>query len=81
MEGIDADGHFTRIEAKVPLAEMYDYSSSLRSITQGRAKFHMEFSDYAAVPMEIQRRLQEEYLAACAIPDMTAAVKAALQGN
>jgi len=61
VEGIDADGHFTRIEARVPLAEMYDYSSSLRSITQGRAKFNMEFADYAAVPMEIQRKLQEEY--------------------
>lgn len=61
VEGVDADGHFTRIEAKVPLAEMHDYSSSLRSITQGRAKFSMTFSDYAPVPVEIQRKLQDEY--------------------
>jgi elongation factor G len=61
VEGIDADGHFTRIETNVPLAEMYDYSSSLRSITQGRAKFSMAFSHYMAVPVDIQRRLQEEY--------------------
>lgn len=61
VEGIDAEGHFTKIVAKVPLAEMHDYSSSLRSITQGRAKFKMKFYEYAAVPMEIQKRLQEEY--------------------
>lgn len=61
VEGIDADGHFTRIEAKVPLAEMYDYSSSLRSITQGRAKFNLAFASYSPVPTEIQRRLQEAY--------------------
>ncbi|MBS1564132.1 MAG: elongation factor G [Bacteroidetes bacterium] len=61
VEGVDADGHFTRIEARVPLAEMHDYSSSLRSITQGRAKFSMTFEDYAAVPADLQRRLQEEY--------------------
>lgn len=61
MEGIDTEGHFTKIIAKVPLAEMHDYSSSLRSITQGRAKFRMEFHEYAAVPFEIQRRLIDEY--------------------
>ncbi|MBS1600604.1 MAG: elongation factor G [Bacteroidetes bacterium] len=61
MEGIDTEGHFTKIIAKVPLAEMHDYSSSLRSITQGRAKFRMEFHEYTAVPFEIQRRLIDEY--------------------
>jgi len=61
VEGIDAEGHFTKIVSKVPLAEMHDYSSSLRSITQGRAKFKMKFYEYAAVPIEIQKRLQEEY--------------------
>lgn len=61
VEGMDAEGHFTKILAKVPLAEMHDYSSSLRSITQGRAKFRMQFQDYAVVPFEIQKKLQEEY--------------------
>jgi elongation factor G len=61
MEGMDTEGHFTKIIAKVPLAEMHDYSSSLRSITQGRAKFRMNFLEYAAVPPELQRRLYEEY--------------------
>jgi len=61
MEGMDTEGHFTKIIAKVPLAEMSDYSSSLRSITQGRAKFRMEFSEYTPVPYEIQRKLIDEY--------------------
>jgi elongation factor G len=61
MEGMDTEGHFTKIIARVPLAEMYDYSSSLRSITQGRAKFKMQFYEYTPVPFEIQRKLIDEY--------------------
>lgn len=61
VEGMDAEGHFTKILAKVPLAEMHDFSSSLRSITQGRAKFSMHFREYAPVSFDIQKRLQEEY--------------------
>jgi elongation factor G len=45
----------------VPLAEMDGYSSSLRSITQGRAKFKSRFHEYAAVPFELQRKLIDEY--------------------
>jgi elongation factor G len=40
---------------------MSDYSSSLRSITQGRAKFRMEFYDYVPLPFELQRKLIDEY--------------------
>lgn len=61
VEGMDAEGHFTKINAKVPLSEMNDYCSSLRSITQGRAKFKMHFHEYAPVPFEVQKKLQEEY--------------------
>jgi elongation factor G len=61
MEGMDTEGHFTKIIAKVPLAEMYGYSSSLRSLTQGRAKFRMKFQEYASVPPDLQRRLIDEY--------------------
>ena len=61
VEGMDREGHFTRIIAKTPLAEMHDYSSSLRSLTQGRAKFAMEFAEYAPVPFEIQKKLQQDY--------------------
>lgn len=62
VEGIDTQGHFQKVIAKVPLAEMDGYSSSLRSITQGRAKFSMRFHDYASVPFEEQRRLIDEYM-------------------
>jgi elongation factor G len=61
VEGIDTEGHFQKIVAKVPLAEMHDYSSSLRSITQGRAKFRLQFHEYAVVPFEIQKKLAEDY--------------------
>lgn len=61
VEGIDAEGHFQKIIAKVPLAEMDGYSSSLRSLTQGRAKFKSKFAEYAPVPYEIQRKLMDEY--------------------
>jgi elongation factor G len=61
MEGMSTEGHFNKITARVPLAEMHDYYSSLRSLTQGRAKFRMHFLEYAAVPPEIQRRLIDEY--------------------
>jgi elongation factor G len=61
IEGMDTEGHFTKISASVPLSEMQDYSSSLRSITQGRAKFRLSYAEYAAVPFEIQRKLIDEY--------------------
>ncbi len=61
VEGIDASGHFQQVAAKVPLSEMHDYSSSLRSITQGRARFSMQFSNYTTVPFELQKQLQETY--------------------
>lgn len=61
VEGIDSDGHFQKILAKVPLAEMDGYSSSLRSITQGRAKFSMNFSAYESVPFDLQRKLIDDY--------------------
>src|SRR5215471_13594967 len=61
IEGMDTEGHFQKISVKVPLSEMQDYSSSLRSITQGRAKFRMTFSEYSPVPFETQRKLIDEY--------------------
>ena len=61
VEGIDTEGHFQKIIAKIPLSEMDGYSSSLRSITQGRAKFKMFFSEYSPVPFDMQRKLADEY--------------------
>jgi len=61
VEGIDAEGHFQKVVAKVPLAEMDGYSSSLRSLSQGRAKFRSSFFEYAPVPYDLQRKLIDEY--------------------
>ena len=59
--GMGATGHYQKIEAKVPLAELYKYSSTLRSLSQGRAKFHMSFAEYSSVPHDLQEKLINEY--------------------
>jgi elongation factor G len=61
VEGIDTEGHFQKIIAKVPLSEMHDFSSSLRSLTQGRAKFRTYFDRYEPMSYELQKKLTEEY--------------------
>jgi elongation factor G len=55
------DGAFSRIEAEVPLAEMFGYSTVLRSLTQGKAEFTMEFLKYGKVPQSISEELIDEY--------------------
>lgn len=60
IEGMDADGHYQKIIAKVPLAQLYGYSSTLRSLTQGRAKYSMVYDSYASVPFEVQSELIKE---------------------
>ncbi len=59
--GMDSDGHYQKIIARVPLSELYLYSSSLRSFTQGRAKFTRAFAEYAQVPGDIQQKLIEAH--------------------
>ena len=49
------------IEAEVPLGEMFGYSNDLRSSTQGKAEFSMEFKKYAQVPRGVQETLVKEY--------------------
>jgi elongation factor G len=61
VEGIDSAGSFQSITAKVPLADMHGFSSALRSITQGKARFSMQFDSYIPVPPDLQRRLCEAY--------------------
>jgi elongation factor G len=50
-----------RVDADVPLAEMFGYSTILRSLTQGRAEFTMEFARYARVPESIADELKKQY--------------------
>jgi len=59
--GMDSDGHYQKITARVPLAEMYQYSSSLRSLSQGKAKFTRRFLEYVPVTSDIQARLISEH--------------------
>ena len=55
--GSQEDGLLSRIEAEVPLAEMFGYSTNLRSSTQGKAEFTMEFSRYLPVPAAMAEEL------------------------
>jgi elongation factor G len=57
--GSQEDGNFARIEAEVPLSEMFGYATALRSSTQGKAEFTMEFSRYLEVPDSIAKELIE----------------------
>ena len=58
------DGTFSVVEAEVPLAEMFGYSTVLRSLTQGKAEYSMEFAKYGKVPNSITEELREKYLKA-----------------
>ncbi len=57
------DGSTMRVEAEVPLSEMFGYSTVLRSLTQGKAEFTMEFLKYAKVPKGTSEELINEYKA------------------
>lgn len=59
--GMDSEGMNTIIKAKIPLAETYRYSTALSSITSGRAVFAMQFSEYEAVPSDVQSKLLKAY--------------------
>jgi elongation factor G len=56
----EEDG-FCRLESEVPLSEMFGYATDLRSVTQGKAEFTMEFARYLPVPAEIQKKLIEKH--------------------
>jgi elongation factor G len=59
--GTQTNDAFTTVEAEVPLSEMFGYSTELRSATQGKGEFTMEFSRYATVPRNIQEELVKAY--------------------
>ncbi len=59
--GTQDEGHMCVIESQVPLAEMFGYSTVLRSSTQGKAQFTMEFATYKQVPQSVLEELEKKY--------------------
>jgi elongation factor G len=60
VEGVDAEEDMQTVHSRVPMSEMLTYGSTLRSITQGRGSFHMEFSHYEEVPRNLQEKIIAE---------------------
>ena len=58
LSGMDESPVGMIVEAEVPLAEMFGYSTGLRSMTQGRATYSMEFAKYAEVPQNVVERIK-----------------------
>ncbi len=59
--GTMEEGNYTVVEADVPLSEMFGYSTTLRSLTQGKAEFTMEFSAFKQVPKLVNDELIKKY--------------------
>ncbi len=56
----ESDG-FCQVDSEVPLAEMFGYATDLRSVTQGKAEFTLEFAKYSPAPAEVTAELKEKY--------------------
>lgn len=61
IEGMNSEKGFEILKARVPLAEMYKYSTTLSSLTSGRATFTMKFLEYQQVPTDVQEKLLKAY--------------------
>ncbi len=61
--GTFEEGNYTVVEAEMPLAEMFGYSTTLRSLTQGKAEFTMEFKTYKQVPRNVADELIKAFAA------------------
>jgi len=59
--GMDSDSRFQKIKAYVPLAELYKYSSQLRSLTSGRGAYKRKFAYYEEVPKEVEQQIIDAY--------------------
>lgn len=63
QELIDKKGGVKVVKARVPLSEMFQYVSSLRSLTKGRASYSMELDSYEQVPGNIEKELAAKFVA------------------
>ncbi len=61
--GMGSEKGYEKIEARVPLKEMFKYATALSSVTQGRGRFNMSFNGYEKVPQEVQDELLHTYAA------------------
>ena len=61
VQGMDQRGNARVVEAMVPLANMFGYVNTLRSMSQGRAQFHMEFDHYEAVPQAVAEEVRAKF--------------------
>lgn len=61
IEGMSSENGFEVLKARVPLAELYKYSTTLSSLTSGRATFTMAFAEYQQVPTDVQDKLLKAY--------------------
>lgn len=61
IEGMSSEKGFEVLKARVPLAELFKYSTTLSSLTSGMATFTMEFADYQQVPADVQDKLLKAY--------------------
>lgn len=59
--GMDSVGSQQKIHARVPLSELYQYSSSLRALSQGKAKFNRKFAEFTAVTPDIKTILEKDH--------------------
>ena len=59
VESMEQQGANQSIKAAVPLSEMFGYATDLRSLSQGRANFHMDFQQYAKVPVSVEEKLMK----------------------
>jgi elongation factor G len=60
IQGMDPEGNFQIVRAEVPLAELYKYSTTLRSITQGTGDYTMSMSHFEQVPHEVTDKIVAE---------------------
>jgi elongation factor G len=61
IKGIEMRASSQVVQAEVPLSEMFDYVSSVRSMTKGRASYTMQFSHYAHVPENVAKGIVASY--------------------
>ncbi len=62
IEGMSSDKGFENLKARVPLAELYRYSTTLSSLTSGRATYTMKFASFEPVPSDVQDKLLKSYV-------------------